>query len=147
MDQKLKELLEPAFREVPAREANREIARARREQAGGDPDDDDAPAVRSYELVLTTWESFVREQLPKLIYHLESVGARLPECRGVMLSVFVGERLWFIEAKLAVARHDGPALRAIRPRREAHRGARPLAAHGAQGSKLGFKFTASNRPT
>jgi hypothetical protein len=104
MEEKLRELIAPAFREVPAREANLEIARARREQAGGDPDDEDAPAVRSYELVLTTWESFVREQLPKLVYHLESVGARLPECRGVMLSVFVGERLCFIEAQMAVAR-------------------------------------------
>jgi hypothetical protein len=104
MEQKLRELIEPAFREVPALEANLEIARARREQAGGDPDDDDAPAVRSYELVLTTWENFVREQLPKLVYHLESVGAHLPECRGVMLSVFVDDRLCFIDAQPAVAR-------------------------------------------
>ena len=29
-DEKLRELLEPAFREVPAREANQAIARARR---------------------------------------------------------------------------------------------------------------------
>lgn len=104
MEQKLKELVEPAFREVPASEANVAIARARREQAGGDPDDDDAPVVRSYELVLTTWDRFVREQLPRLIYHLESVGAHLPECRGVMLSVFVDERLCFVNARAAVTR-------------------------------------------
>ena len=104
MEEKLKELLEPAFREVPAREANLAIARARRERAGGDPDDDDAPAVRSYELVLSGWETFVREQLPKLIYHLESVGAFLPECRGVLISAFVGDRLFFMDAKDLLAR-------------------------------------------
>jgi len=104
VEEKLRELLEPAFREVPAREANLAIARARRERAGSDPDDDDAPALRSYEVVLSTWETFVREQLPKLVYHLESVGAHLPECRGVMISAFAGERLFFVDAKALVAR-------------------------------------------
>jgi hypothetical protein len=104
MEERLKELLEPAFREVPGSEANQAIARARRERAGGDPDDEEAPAVRSYELVLTSWERFVRDQLPKLVYHLESVGARLPRCRGVMISAFLGERLFLVEAEALVAR-------------------------------------------
>jgi hypothetical protein len=98
MEDRLRELLEPAFRDVPAREANLAIARARREKAGGDPDDEDAPAHRSYEMVLTTWEAFVGELLPKLVYHLESVRAHLPECRGVIISAFLGERLYFVEA-------------------------------------------------
>ncbi len=104
MDERLKELLAPAFREVPAREANQAIARARREQAGSDPDDEDAPALRSYEIVLTSWDAFVRDQVPKLVYHLESVGAHLPECRGVMISAFVGDRLHFLEAGALVSR-------------------------------------------
>ncbi len=104
MEEKLRELLSPAFREAPAREANQAIARARRERAGGDPDDDDAPAFRSYEIVLSTWETFVREQVPKLVYHLESVGAHLPECRGVVVSAFAGERLFFLDAKALVER-------------------------------------------
>src|SRR5947209_18381466 len=93
MDAKLEELLRPSFREVPAREANQAIARARRERAGGDPDDDDGPALRSYELVLSDWQKLVEEQVPKLVYHLESIGAFLPECRGVLISAFLGERL------------------------------------------------------
>lgn len=104
MEEKLQELLEPAFREVPAEEANEAIARARREAAGGDPDDEEAPALRSYELVLTTWESFARDQLPKLVYHLESVGAHLPGCRGVVVAAFAGERLFFISAEALVRR-------------------------------------------
>src|SRR5438270_13652928 len=103
MDAKLEELLRPSFREVPAREANQAIARARRERAGGDPDDDDAPALRSYEIVLSSWETFVRDQLPKLVYHLESVGAHLPECRGVMIAAFLGERLYFLYAMASLA--------------------------------------------
>ena len=35
MEDRLRQLLEPAFRDVPAREANLAIARARREKAGG----------------------------------------------------------------------------------------------------------------
>ncbi len=104
MSDRLDELLQPAFREVPAREANAAIARARRERAGGDPDDEDAPALRSYEMVLTTFEAFATELLPKLVYHLESVGAHLPACRGVIISAFRGERLYFLEAKDLVAR-------------------------------------------
>src|SRR5579859_379821 len=40
VDERLGEVLAAAFREVPAREANEAIARARRERAGGDPDDE-----------------------------------------------------------------------------------------------------------
>src|SRR5260370_17960096 len=104
MEERLRELLEPAFREVPAREANAAIARARREKAGGNPNDEDAPAMRSSEVVLTTWAAFVRDPLPKMPYHLESVRAPLPECRGVIVSAFVGDRLFFVEAREFIAR-------------------------------------------
>lgn len=104
MEERLRELLEPAFREVPASEANEAIARARREAAGGDPDDGDAPAQRSYELVLISWESFVRDQLPKLVYHLESVGSHLPHCQGVLIAAFAGDRLFFLHAEAFLGR-------------------------------------------
>jgi len=104
MRDRLLELLQPSFRDVPAQEANVAIARARREKAGGDPDDEESPTLRSYEMVLTGWEAFARELLPKLVYHLESVGAHLPECRGVIISAFYGDRLYFIEARDLVAR-------------------------------------------
>jgi hypothetical protein len=42
--------------------------------------------------------------LPKLVYHLESIGAHLPECRGVIISAFLGDRLYFVEAQALVAR-------------------------------------------
>ena len=104
MEERFQELLEPAFRQVPAREANLAIARARREMAGGDPDDEDGPALRSYEMLLTSWDAFVRDLLPKLVYHLESVRAHLPDCKGVIISAFLGERLYFIEAGLFMRR-------------------------------------------
>jgi hypothetical protein len=104
MDEKLRQLLEPAFREVAAVDANLAIARARREKAGGDPDDEDAPVARAYEMVLTTWDAFVRELLPKLVYHLESVGSPLPECKGVVVAAFLGDRLFFLDAKAMVER-------------------------------------------
>ena len=111
--EKLRELLAAAFREVPAREANVAISRARRERAGADPDDEGAPSLRSYEMVLSTWEAFVRDQLPKLVYHLESVGAHLPGCGGVMVSAFLGERLFFIDAQAVIAK--ACALLAVTP--------------------------------
>ncbi len=93
--EKLRELLADAFRDVPAREANEAIAAARMREGR---------QLRSYEIVLSTWEVFASEQVPKLVYHLESVGAHLPECRGVIVSAFLGERLYFVEASALVAR-------------------------------------------
>ena len=42
--------------------------------------------------------------MPKLVYHLESIGAHLPACRGVIISAFRGDRLYFLDAKDFVAR-------------------------------------------
>ena len=84
-----------AFRTVPAREANAAIAKMRDEIGEGEE-------ARSYELVFDadfTWDAFVGEALPKLVYHLESIGARPPSCNGVVISLFAGEWLHFIDAK------------------------------------------------
>jgi hypothetical protein len=104
MEDKLRELLQDAFAESPARDANVAIARARRERAGGDPHDEEAPTVRAYELVLTEFDSFAKDLLPKLVYHLESIGAPLPECRGVLIAAFVGDRLHFVDARAFLSR-------------------------------------------
>jgi hypothetical protein len=104
MEEKLRELLQDAFAESAARDANAAISRVRRERAGGDLQDEDAPALRAYEMVLTGFDSFARDLLPKLVYHLESIGARLPECRGVLIAAFVGERLHFVDAAAFVSR-------------------------------------------
>ena len=104
MEDRLRELLQDAFRQVPGHEANQAIARARREAAGSAPDDEDAPAVRSYEMILTTFAAFASELVPKLVYHLESVGAHLPECGGVIIAAFEGDRLHFVRARELVAR-------------------------------------------
>lgn len=93
--EKLRQLLADAFREAPAVEANEAIASAR--ARGG-------RQLRSYEIVLSTWEAFVADQVPKLVYHLESVGAHLPECRGVIVSAFLADRLFFVDAGKLVAR-------------------------------------------
>ena len=104
MEEKLRELLQDAFAESPARDANIAIARARRERAGGDPDDEEGPALRAYELVLAGFDAFARDLLPKLVYHLESIGAHLPRCRGVIVAAFAGDRLFFVDAEALVAR-------------------------------------------
>jgi hypothetical protein len=104
VDGKLKELLQDAFDEAPAREANQAISRARRQRAGGDPDDEESAAFRAYEMVLTTFELFAQDLLPKLVYHLESLGAHLPACRGVVIAAFVGDRLYFVDAGALIAR-------------------------------------------
>ncbi|MGZ6124172.1 MAG: STAUR_1299 family protein [Myxococcales bacterium] len=100
----MRELVQDAFSEAAAQDANVAISRVRRQRAGGDPDDEDAPGVRSYEIILAGFEAFARDLLPKLVYHLESIGAHLPQCRGVMIAAFAGERLYFIEAQKFVAR-------------------------------------------
>jgi hypothetical protein len=104
LEPRLAELLQDAFGRTPAREANSAIARARRERAGGDPDDEGGPAFRAYETVLTTFDAFASGALPRLVYHLESIGAHLPECRGVIIAAFTGETLHFVDAKALIAR-------------------------------------------
>ena len=104
MEDRIRELLQDAFCQVPAREANQAIARARREAAGSDPDDEDAPTARSYEMILTTFAAFASDLVPKLVYHLESIGAHLPDCGGVVIAAFTGERLHFVQARAFVAR-------------------------------------------
>jgi len=110
----LAELLQDEFGTAPALEANAAIARSRRQAAGGDPDDEGAPVFRAYEAVLTSFDAFVSGLLPRLVYHLESIGAHLPECRGVIVAAFAGETLHFVAAKALIARacamlHVSPA--------------------------------------
>ncbi|MDY7227349.1 STAUR_1299 family protein [Hyalangium rubrum] len=85
-----------AFAQSPAAEANAAMARIREEQ--GD--------AKSYEFVLPDKEvrAFLLERtLPRLVDYLESVGARLPGCGGVFLSVFAGDTLHFLHARDAVS--------------------------------------------
>src|SRR4051812_39612600 len=96
MDPRLLHLLGPAWLRVPAQEANEAIGRERLRHGEARP-------LRSYELVLSTFEAFERDLLPKLVYHLESIGAHLPECAGVMIAAFFGEQLYFLEARALVA--------------------------------------------
>ncbi|WP_224364740.1 STAUR_1299 family protein [Hyalangium versicolor] len=84
-----------AFAQAPAAEANSAIARTREEQ--GD--------LKSYELLLPAENprAFLLDRaLPKLVDYLESVGAKLPGCGGVFLSVFSGDTLHFIHARDAL---------------------------------------------
>jgi hypothetical protein len=101
MDEKIRELLQDAFSEAAARDANVAIARARCPDGG---DEDASPSLRSYEIILTGFGAFANDLLPKLVYHLESIGAHLPDCRGVLIAAFVGDRLHFVRAKAFVAR-------------------------------------------
>jgi hypothetical protein len=100
MDEKIRELVQDAFGEAAARDANVAIAHARRPEG----DIEGAPSLRSYEIILTGFGSFANDLLPKLVYHLESIGAHLPECRGVLIAAFVGDRLHFVHAKSFMAR-------------------------------------------
>jgi hypothetical protein len=100
MDDKLRELLQDAFAEAAARDANVAISRARRPEGH----DEGAASLRSYEIILTGFASFASDLLPKLVYHLESIGAHLPECRGVVIAAFAGDRLHFVHAKAFIAR-------------------------------------------
>ncbi len=104
MDDRLRDLFLPSLATAPAAQANEAIGRVRREQGGGDPADPDAPLARSYELVLSSWDALVDEALPRLVYHLESIGARLPHCGGVVVAAFDGDTLRFVLAKDLIER-------------------------------------------
>src|SRR5437764_10092325 len=100
MEERIRELLQDAFGEAAARDANVAIARARRPEG----QDESAPSLRSYEIILDDFGVFASDLLPKLVYHLDSIRAHLPECRGVLIAAFVGDRLHFVHAKAFMAR-------------------------------------------
>jgi hypothetical protein len=115
MDSRLARLLEPAYRTVPAAQANQAISEEREGAAASGaalsrpPRDGSAgaPLGRSYEMVIDpdgTWERFASETLPRLVYHLESVGAHPPLCTGMVVAAFVGNELRFLRAGELIAR-------------------------------------------
>jgi hypothetical protein len=115
VDDKLREVLSAAFRTVRARDANSEIAKARVEavEEGASPsrqsrgEDAGTPLSRSYEMVLdpqASFASFTTDVVPRLVYHLESIGARPPGCKGVLVAIFDGEDLHFVHAGDLLAR-------------------------------------------
>jgi hypothetical protein len=115
VDDRLSRLLELAYRTVPAAEANRAISEEREEAAAAGAaasrppraQEGSLPLARSYELVLdpaAPWDRFASEVLPRLVYHLESVGAHPPSCKGVVIAAFAGDRLHFLRAGEMIAR-------------------------------------------
>jgi hypothetical protein len=109
VDDRVARLLEIAYRTAPAADANRAISEAREEAAAAGASasrparalEGSQPMARSYELVIDpdgSWERFAAEALPRLVYHLESVGAHPPSCKGMVVAAFVGDRLHFLRA-------------------------------------------------
>jgi hypothetical protein len=91
----LDSLLLKAFDRVPAMEANSAITRVRTEQAVG-PED-----ALSYEIVIDPSHDLkwaADKVLPRLVYFLDCRGLKLDQARGVFVSLFVGEILYFIRA-------------------------------------------------
>lgn len=115
MDSRLSRLLEIAYRTVPAAQANQAISEEREEAAASGaatsrPLRDAAgglPLGRSYELVIDpegSWEQFATGALPRLVYHLESVGAHPPGCKGIVVAAFAGDELHFLRAGELIGR-------------------------------------------
>lgn len=93
-------LLARAFHEARAADANAEMAAQRDLQ--GTPGNDGL----SYEVVLTpdaSLERVAEQVLPKLVYFLDCRGLKLDAARGVFLSLFVGEALYFMHASDFIA--------------------------------------------
>ncbi|HVE82063.1 MAG TPA: STAUR_1299 family protein [Myxococcales bacterium] len=96
MEDAVQALLARAFHQAPAMEANAQIARVRGLEGG-----ELSPAV-SYELVLPAEgavEHLTSRVLPRLVYFLECRGSPLPACAGVFVSIFAGDRLYFVRAR------------------------------------------------
>jgi hypothetical protein len=109
VDERIAKLRDLAYRTVAAADANTAISEARQEAAEGGAaharplrNDVEAPALsRSYEMVIdpeSDWEGFAANVLPRLVYHLESLGAHPPLCKGIVIAMFVGDRLHFLRA-------------------------------------------------
>lgn len=96
----LQPLLEKAFHVAKAQDANAEIAALREAQGAGGND------ALSYEVVLDEAEGLegaAKKVLPKLVYFLDCRGLSLHAARGVFISLFVGESLYFVQATDFVA--------------------------------------------
>jgi len=94
----LEGLLRRAIHRVKAVEATPAVAQMRLQEASERP-------ARSYEVVLPASRSadyLIGTLMPRLVYFLESAGFKLPSCKGVFLSVFHGEDLFFIRAADAI---------------------------------------------
>lgn len=84
-----------SFREEPAMTASRAIGTVREELSG------EARAPFSYEILYRdepSIEAFVERVVPKLVYFAECTNRRLPACKGLFLSIFAGDRLFFVHA-------------------------------------------------
>lgn len=93
-DAQLQALLAKAFARAKASDANAAIAEQR--SARGD----DAGDALSWEAALPAegaWDALLGKALPKLVYFLDCRGARLPRVRGVFVSLFIGDALYFLE--------------------------------------------------
>ena len=96
MDEQLRPLFDLAFDSGPATEANARIQAARQAV------DPTAAKVRNYEVVVPgdaglAW--LETTLLPRLVYHLESLGARPPQAAGVFVAFFLGEELRLVHAR------------------------------------------------
>jgi hypothetical protein len=95
----LQALLNRAFAQVKAADANLAIADMRIEEGS-----EHRPAV-SYEAVLPASnpaEYLTGSLMPRLVYFLDSGGFKLPRCAGVFISLVHGDDLFFIRAADAV---------------------------------------------
>jgi len=99
MDPLLTVLLGRAFEQAPALEANAAMARLR------DSRGDSANLALSYEAVIPEeggLEYLATRFLPRLVYFLDCRGAKLPRVHGIFLSLFHGDRLYFLEVADAI---------------------------------------------
>ncbi|MDQ3262509.1 MAG: hypothetical protein M3Y59_02440 [Myxococcota bacterium] len=93
MEPLISELLGRAFESASALEANAAMARLR-DTLGGEHH-----LALSYEGVIPQTgglEYLTGAFLPRLVYFLDCRGAKLPEVHGVFLSLFHGDRLYFL---------------------------------------------------
>ena len=97
MESTLQPLFDRAFLRAKAQEANQTIQRAR--EVEGEP-------ARSFEMVVAPeagLEWLQAKLLPRLVYHLESLGVRPPAYPGVFLSLFLGDELFCVHTRDAMA--------------------------------------------
>jgi hypothetical protein len=91
----LSELIDFARKVAPAADANQVIGQMRDElAAGGEPG-------LSYEVVVPAgepWKHLTGTVLPRLVYFLDCRGQLSENTRGIFISAFVGERLYFFDA-------------------------------------------------